>query len=178
MDEQKHKHPREKEEEERPRVPLPAKWSDRIDEVIEEAIRTGAFDNLPGQGKPLKLTKNPFAQETELAYQLLKDNQYTLPWISQRQQVLEQIEAFRTELRRIWQRYRAEYQKAQSETIRMSLNTRWNRYLDHWQEQIQELNKIIADTNLKQPGDKLEIIKLILDNELARAGAKRRLDGD
>jgi len=177
MDEQKQKLPGDNAEEERPRVPPPVRWSDRMDEVIEEAIRTGAFDNLPGQGKPLKLVKNPYAPETELAYQLLKDNHYTLPWISQRQQVLERIDAFRVELRQIWGRYQAEYREARSETIRLALNIRWNRYLDQWREQIQELNRMIADVNLKQPGEKLEIIKLTLENELERAGAGKTLDG-
>jgi hypothetical protein len=177
MDEQKQKLPGDNPEEERPRVPPPVRWSDRMDEVIEEAIRNGAFDNLPGYGKPLKLVKNPYAPETELAYQLLKDNHYTLPWISQRQQVLERIDTFRVELRQIGGRYQAEYREARSETIRLALTTRWNRYLDHWQEQIQELNRMIADANLKRPGERLEIIKLTVDNELERAGAGRTLDG-
>jgi hypothetical protein len=36
---------------------------------------------------------------------------------------------------------------------------------------------MIADANLKRPGERLEIIKLTVDNELERAGAGRTLDG-
>ncbi len=178
MDESEEKHPSDPPEKEQPRIPPPAKWADRMDEVIEEAIRAGAFDDLPGKGKPLKLAKNPYAPETELAYQLLKDNHYTLPWISQRQEILEQIDAFRIELRRIWDRYQPEYREARSGTIRLALTTRWNRHLDEWQEQVQEINNKIANVNLKQPGEKLEIIKLSLDNELDRVGASRSLASD
>jgi len=129
VDKSEEKHSSDSPEEERPRIPPPAKWADRMDEVIEEAIRTGTFDDLPGKGKPLKLVNNPYAPETELAYQLLKDNHYTLPWFSQRQEVLEQIDAFRIELRQTWSKYQVEYREARSGTVRLALATRWNRYL-------------------------------------------------
>ena len=91
---------------------------------------------------------------------------------------MEQIDAFRIELRRIWGRYQPEYRKARSGTIRLALTTSWNRHLDEWQEQVQEINNKIANVNLKQPGEKLEIIKLSLDNELDRVGASRSLASD
>ncbi len=31
-----------------------------IDEIIRQAMREGAFDNLPGKGKPLELIENPY----------------------------------------------------------------------------------------------------------------------
>ena len=48
------------ESEDRPRVPPMQRWSDRMDDIIDEAISEGLFDNLPGKGKPLKLNTNPF----------------------------------------------------------------------------------------------------------------------
>jgi hypothetical protein len=38
-----------------------------------------------------------------------------------------------------------------------------------------KINKQIANVNLKQPGEKLEILKLTLESELARVGASRHL---
>lgn len=162
-------------EEERVSVPLPGRWSEVMDELIEEAMRAGVFDDLPGYGKPLKMTNNPYAPGTELAYQLLKDNNYTLPWIAERQQVLEEIAGFRADIGRIWLRYQAEYQPARSEMVRQSLRLGWGRYLAYWQDRIEKINKRIADVNLKQPGEKLEILKLTLENELTRVGAPREL---
>lgn len=41
----------------------PASWKDMVEESIEEAIRSGVFDNLPGRGKPLKLIKTLMPRE-------------------------------------------------------------------------------------------------------------------
>jgi hypothetical protein len=30
-------------------------WENHVDRLIREAMKTGAFDNLPGAGKPLNL---------------------------------------------------------------------------------------------------------------------------
>lgn len=162
-------------EETRQRVPLPREWSDVMDQLIEDAMRQGAFDNLSGHGKPLKLFKNPYAPGTELAYQLLKDNNYTLPWIAQRNEVMEKIDLFRAEIRRIWQRYQDEYRASESELIQMALNAGWRQQLSEWERQTTQLNQLIADVNLKQPAEMLEIVKLTLDSELVRAGASREL---
>jgi hypothetical protein len=92
-----------------PRIPPPGRWADVMDEVIEEAMRSGAFDNLPGRGKPLKLNDNPHAPGTDLAYQLLKDNDYTLPWISERKEVIAAIDSLRDDISQVWLRYSAEF---------------------------------------------------------------------
>lgn len=175
MAEKKEERPASAQEERRVSVPLPGRWSEVMDELIEEAMRAGAFDDLPGYGKPLKLTKNPYAPGTELAYQLLKDNNYTLPWIAERQVVLEEIENLRAEIGLLWRRYQAEYRPARSELVRQSLSHGWDKHLEYWQERIVKINKQIANVNSKQPGEKLEILKLTLESELVRAGARRQL---
>jgi hypothetical protein len=156
-------------------IPRLGDWSDVMDELIEEAMRDGAFDDLPGRGKPLRLSKNPFAPEEELAYQLLKDNNYTLPWIAERNEAYAMIESFRAELGPTWLRYRGEYQVAQGESVRMSLSLGWRKQLARWQEQIDQLNRLITQANLKQPANQLEILKLDLKGELARASADEEL---
>ena len=163
------------EREKRRCVPRPGAWSEAMDEIIEEAMRAGAFDDLAGHGKPLKMSKNPFAPEEELAYQLLKDNHYTLPWIAERNEVHASIERFRAEIGPAWLRYQGEYRVAQGESVRMSLAQGWREQLSGWQTQIDELNKLIALANLKQPANHLEILKLDLKSELARAGAAEEL---
>lgn len=174
--------PQPDEHEEQPPGPgrPPARWRDLAEEAIEEAIRLGAFDNLPGRGRPLKLLNNPYAPGTELAYQLLQDNQYTLPWIAERTSLLSRIQALRDEIGRIWTEYAAEYQAISenstgAQPARMELADSWRGQLTDWEEQISGLNKEIADLNLKQPGVQLEIMKLSLTVELARAGARASL---
>jgi DnaJ family protein C protein 28 len=158
------------------RIPRMSEWSSIIDEVIGEAIDEGSFDNLPGQGKPLKLSSNPYGQDSELAFELLKHNEYTLPWIAERSALLKEIEELREVIGRVWTEYSQEYQVAQSEMIRSGLKMDWAKQLEDWQGEIRDLNKRIARTNLKQPGEKLEILKLTIDTELRRAGARSELN--
>jgi DnaJ family protein C protein 28 len=158
-----------------PRIPPPGRWADVIDEVIEEAMRAGTFDNLPGRGKPLKLNHNPHAPETDLAFQLLKDNDYTLPWIAERKEVIADIDALRDDISLVWSRYSAEFRVTHSDTVRMALSVDWLKRQETWLERIKKINRRIADVNLKQPGERFEILKLTLDGELERTGATRDL---
>ena len=165
------------EREERPSGPgrPPTRWRDLAEEAIEEAIRLGAFDNLPGRGRPLKLVNNPYAPGTELAYQLLQDNQYTLPWIAERTSLLARIQALREEIRQTWAQCLSDYQAMEGDSGRLDLADYWREMLADWEGRIIKLNKEIADLNLKQPGDQLEIVKLSLDVELVRVGARSSL---
>jgi DnaJ family protein C protein 28 len=153
----------------------PARWRDVAEEAIEEAIRSGAFDDLPGRGKPLNLINNPYAPGTELAYQLLKDNQYTLPWISERAAVLAAIQDLRDEISTAWITCQGGYRKAGDDSRKLELTQEWHELLLVWETSIASLNKDIATLNLKQPGGRLEIVKLSLGSELERAGARLAL---
>jgi DnaJ family protein C protein 28 len=158
------------------RPPPFKEWPANIEQLIEEAIRDGTFDDLPGRGRPLKLATNPFAGDAQLAYQLLKDNDYTLPWIGERKTTLAKIKRFRESIRRSWVRFREEYLAARDRSIRMSLRLRWRSLVAEREIELERLNGLIGATNLKQPGEKLEILKLTINDELKRAGAKRELD--
>jgi DnaJ family protein C protein 28 len=176
MSDDKQDNLRSKPEQDRsPRIPPPGRWAEAMDELIEEAMRAGAFDNLSGKGKPLKLHMNPYSPGTELAYQLLKDNNYTLPWIRDRQEIFVVIDSLREEIGREWTRYHSEYRVAQGEMIRLSLSLEWQRKQVAWENKIQLINDQISELNLKQPLEILEVLKLTLAGELKRAGASSEL---
>jgi DnaJ family protein C protein 28 len=159
-----------------PRVPPLSRWETAMDEMIEEAMRNGEFDNLPGKGKPLNLSKNPFGAEFELAYGLLKNNDYTLPWIAQRREIFDEIASFREGLQETWGLYSAEYKVTQDTTALRALEAGWRHYLNSGvQTAINKVNHKIADINLKQPREVVEILKLTLKDELARAKAAETL---
>jgi DnaJ family protein C protein 28 len=159
-----------------PRIPPLGRWDTIMDELIEEAMRNGEFDNLAGKGKPLDLSRNPFAQETELAYSLLKNNDYTLPWIAQRREIFEKVALFREELRQTFAQYSAEYRDSQDSGARQALEAGWRNYLNtEVEEAINSLNKKIMDVNLKQPREVDEILKLVIKHELSRVGAAEKL---
>ncbi len=155
------------------RIPLMSKWVSVVDDLINEAVSEGLFDNLPGRGKPLKLITNLFGQESELAFQLLKNNEYTLPWIAERSQLLTEIEEIREEIGRLLAEYSQEYQVAQGEVVQTELKVAWAEKLDEWQENIADFNNRITSINLKQPGGKLEIFKITLEAELGSSSEAR-----
>jgi DnaJ family protein C protein 28 len=62
-------------------VPHRRDWESWIDQQIREAQERGEFDDLPGKGRPLDLTPNPYAQDQELAFKILKDAGYAPEWI-------------------------------------------------------------------------------------------------
>jgi hypothetical protein len=81
--------------------PKPKPWrpSERVEQMIEEAMEQGLFDNLPGRGKPLDLSDedNPFVpRDMKLAYRMLRQHGFVLPWIDDR----KDIERKRAEIER------------------------------------------------------------------------------
>mgnify|MGYP002622478209 FL=1 len=155
------------------RVRLRYERQELIDELIQEGMDKGYFDNLPGRGKPLNLNKNPYAADMELANELLKENDLPPAWILQRNEILAGIAKLRAGIGRQWAWHEREFHIATAEKGRLTI--RWDDYCLKWQAEIVELNKKIDAFNLKRPFDNLEIFKLNLENELKRAGAPRWL---
>lgn len=146
-------------------------WRSAVDRLIDEAQQQGAFDNLPGKGRPLNLKKNPYASDQALAYDLLQNNNYTLPWIAQRKELLERIVAFRREWQQRWRRQQARRQGTPDPEQAGALHALWQVEVEEMAAELVELNQAIADLNLIIPVSRLEILKLTLEGELARIGA-------
>lgn len=146
-------------------------WTDLVGQRIEEAMRQGYFDNLPGQGKPLNLAKNPFVpEEMQMANKLLENNNLIPGWIGERKAVLAQIEQFRDKLAATTARYVYAFRTTNDVAFQAELRTHWRAQLEIWREDIRALNRRIETVNMQQPAAHLEIFKLILDEELTRAG--------
>lgn len=145
-----------------------------IERIIDEAAEKGAFDNLPGKGKPLKLNKNPYAADQQLAYELLQNNDYTLPWIARRNEMLDKVAELRESLARDWVRAQSRWQQADP-LGQTEEQAAWVDTLRDYAARIVALNQEIARANLGIPLSRLELLKLTLDEELKRAGASRTL---
>ena len=146
-----------------------------MDQVLDEAQAKGLFDNLPGRGKPLQLDHNPYAEEQQLAHKILRDNDFTLPWIADRAEMVGKIEALRAELGKTWQTGRDNYTQAITDSQKATLNQEWVHYLNRLESRLAILNKAIGNLNLRLPIANMEILKLNLDQELARITAGRTL---
>lgn len=150
-------------------------WNDLIEDLIEEGRKKGAFDNLAGSGKPLKLEENRYAPDMVLANKLLKDNDLTPAWIINRNIILEQKQQLRAHILRTWTQHKQAFRFAQGDAQKQALVISWDDACKNWLAEVEKLNKQIDDFNLKRPVDNLELFKLRFDEELSRAGAARYL---
>lgn len=170
--------------EERPKVPgnpdelrarMRSDWQNLIEDLIEDGRQKGVFDNLPGAGKPLDLSANPYEGDQALANRLLKQNDLKPAWIMQRDYLREQIDGLRNEIERTWQQHDRAYRLAGSQIQIDALVISWDDACLAWEARIGDLNKQIDTYNLKRPNERLEMFKVILDEELTRVGARRYL---
>ncbi|MBW7883418.1 MAG: DUF1992 domain-containing protein [Caldilineaceae bacterium] len=149
----------------------PEQWTDFINQRIEEAMRAGAFSNLPGKGKPINTAPEPYVRaDMQMANSLLKNNDLVPGWIADRKAVLDKIERFRTRLRAAAAVFRQSREQGTSTGLETGLTPQQQAQVNAWRSEIQSLNRQIEDLNYKQPAVFLEIFKLRLEDELKSAG--------
>lgn len=175
QEEATNKGPEEADREAERRMRMRFDWDNLIEDLIQDGQERGAFDNLRGKGKPLKLDKSPFGAEWKLAHDLMKENDVLPPWIAQRNDIMAQIKQFRVDLGRVWARHDQAFRFAQGKGQKDALSLSWDDACRQWAADLVVLNKRIRDFNLGRPSEGLEIVSLSLDRELARVGAKRYL---
>lgn len=149
-------------------------WDGLIEDVIQDGVEKGLFDNLKGKGKPLNLPSNRFEGGRELANAILKDNDVPPSWIADRNQILAERDELRQQIQRKWTWHLERFEEATAvEKDRLTIS--WDDFCLQWEAQILALNKRIVTYNLKRPSERLEIFKIIFEKELERIGAKRWL---
>jgi hypothetical protein len=78
-----------------------------VEERIQEAIRRGDFDRLPGAGKPLELDDDPLVPaEVRVAYRILKNAGFVPPEVLARREIAA-LEAALADLADLAERKRA-----------------------------------------------------------------------
>jgi len=143
-----------------------------IEEHIRKAIEDGKFDDLPGKGKPLHLDENPHEdEEWRLAFHILREGGFSLPWIETIREIEKEIEQARAALQRTWEWRSATlsqnqpYERVQAE---------WQRAVDAFSQQITQLNKRIRDYNLEIPTARFQRPLLNLEREIKSLTANPR----
>lgn len=135
-----------------------------IEEQIRQAIARGDFDNLPGKGKPLDLSENPHEDPGwRLAYRLLKENGYTLPWIETRQNIELDYEKALKSLQQSW-----DWRKnAAGRRGLVHAEREWQQALQNFREQMFKLNRRIRDYNLEIPSNQFQRRLINIEQEIA-----------
>jgi hypothetical protein len=100
-------------------------WRLIAERKIEEAMSRGALDGLSGTGAPIPLNEDPFEDPSlRMAHRLLRNNGFAPAWIEEGKEIEAEIEALRTDA---------------------SGNP------EHRRARVREINRRIADYNLKTP---------------------------
>jgi len=140
-----------------------------IEEHIRRAIEQGKFDNLPGEGKPLTLDDNPYEDpEWRMAYRLLRESGYSLPWIESRKEISDQLNSARSGLKRAWEWRRRNLAESQPDG---SVDEQWQRAVRAFYEKIEQINQQISTYNLAAPSSRFQLMMLDADRELEKTQA-------
>jgi len=142
-----------KQEDQPPRRRKPGEsWQSFVERQIREAQEQGAFDNLPGHGKPLRLEAiNPYEGSNALAHKILKDHGFAPAWIELDKEIRRELEAARRRLANGYRRYGHD-----------------SSAVDCFAEQIAKLNRKIDLYNLKAPAMQFQRRRILLADELQR----------
>lgn len=129
-----------------------------IEEQIRDAQDAGHFHNLPGAGKPLNLTRNPFAQQEQLAHDMLQNSGYTLPWVEEKRAIEAQLSKAAQQLKRTWMRYDGSREAAYG----------WREAKQTYRETIEQINKRIRTFNLKAPNPHFHILAVDVETSIRK----------
>jgi hypothetical protein len=129
-----------------------------VEERILAAMAAGEFDNLAGQGQPLLIKKNPYAGDMELAYKILADHGFSLPWIEERNDIEAELAQARVRLGRTWSWYNG------SEPAQRA----WDKAKAAFTGEIAKINGRILTYNLKAPNAHVHMPVLDAEQEIAK----------
>ena len=158
-----YKHPDEK-----PQARKPLKDEEQrqalVEQRIQEAMANGAFDNLPGAGKPQRLDENPYQQPGQAwAFDWLKRNGFAPTWIERNKSIERELDTARTRLESAWQQYQSD----------PTYESSWQTVVSRFEDTLHKLNKKIDDFNLTVPVASAQRRHINLDSELRRINASK-----
>ncbi|XP_051006220.1 dnaJ homolog subfamily C member 28 [Acomys russatus] len=116
-----------------------------VEDLIQESMAKGDFDNLSGKGKPLtKFSGCSYIDPmTHNLNRILIDNGYQPEWILMQKEIKDTIEQLREAL--------LVCRKRLGNPLTPGEQTQWSQTCEKFQENIQKLNKRISDFNLIVP---------------------------
>ncbi|XP_060090286.1 dnaJ homolog subfamily C member 28 [Heteronotia binoei] len=134
-----------------------------VEDLIQESMAKGDFDNLSGRGKPLrKFSDCPHIDPmTHNLNRILIDNGYQPEWILMQKEIRETIEKLRKDL--IASRNKL------GEPMTLDKTKHWNEVCEQFTENIKELNRRINDFNLIVPILSRQMVHFNTNKEIARA---------
>lgn len=141
-----------------------------IEEQLRKAIDEGKFENLAGKGKPIQWDENPFVeQDWQLAFRMLRDSGFALPWMETRKEIEAQWEAARSTLQRAWEWRQAALSAGQPAAF---VDAEWQLAVSAFRQQVAEVNKRIFDYNLEVPLARFQRKPVDAEREIEAVGRR------
>ncbi len=139
-----------------------------LEQVIQDAMQAGQFDNLPGAGKPIDWEDESMVDEGwAMAYRIMREQGFAPAWVELHKEIVAEIQTARQAVLRSWL-WRQERLSAQPhESQRRYVEAEWQRARSAFAETIAELNAKISAFNLQVPLARLQKFKLDAAQELA-----------
>jgi DnaJ family protein C protein 28 len=148
-------------------------WKSLVDQLLDEARQEGKFDNLPGQGEPLKLDDDPNTpHEMKLAHKILKENDLAPEWVMLGKEVDALRERLLENMRRGWKAYQGALADADRSTRpydeRQRAEATWRRAQEAYRLAAAKLNGELLRYNLKVPPGVPQKTLFNVERELAQ----------
>jgi DnaJ family protein C protein 28 len=148
-------------------------WESLVDQKVREAMERGEFDDLPGKGKPVDTSENPFEDpELRMAHRMLRNAGFAPSWIEERKDIDAEFEVARQDLVRVW----TVLQNAIGTENEKRARIRWEKALSLFRTQTGELNRRIKVWNLKVPAAGFQRKLIDIENEVGEVKRKDERD--
>lgn len=134
-----------------------------VEDLIQESMAKGDFDNLSGKGKPLKKFSGCTYIDpmTHNLNRILIDNGYQPEWILMQKEIKDTIDQLREAI--------LASRKKLGNPMTATEQKQWNQVCEQFQENIRKLNKRINDFNLIVPLLTRQKVHFDAQKEIARA---------
>lgn len=152
-------------------------------EMIEEAMKRGEFDNLPGKGKPLPWDATDLTDPLAAAAKVRQNAEVSAPWQNVELEIAQGLERARREVLAAWQRYQTLVRAGREEEGR---EVAWQKAVNNFHHNVEAINSRIltfnimlprAITNLQKPRVKPDQFLLELGIDMPQ-GEKNAASGD
>jgi DnaJ family protein C protein 28 len=138
-------------------------WTWLAEHRIQAAIQEGLFDNLEGNGRPLKLESNPFVDsEWRLAYHVMQSAGIAPAWIELDGKIRTRIQLAREQL------YLALNNNDESSLAMASA-------YEHFQVEIKAINRLVDELNIRVPADRFARCHFDVEREILKCQSRQRI---
>uniref|UniRef100_T1JCJ0 J domain-containing protein n=1 Tax=Strigamia maritima TaxID=126957 RepID=T1JCJ0_STRMM len=128
-----------------------------VEDMIQESMSKGEFNNLPGQGKPLKMDEHPFIDSTtQKLNQVLINNGFTPDWAVLKKEINQTIDSLRQQLTR------------QRQLLRDEDKDKWREIIQQYESKFKNLNQLVDKYNLVVPFLHKQMVHFQLERESER----------